>query len=413
MESDFRRRFSGSVNLYGEAGFERLRGALAVVVGLGGVGSWAAEALARAGVGRLALIDLDNVAPSNLNRQAHATLESVGDAKVDAMQRRIRGICPECEIVKIEDFVDEGNWGGMIAPLIAGRESDPGAAWDAGQIGLLLQSARFFADQAKDGGRGMGMGMGAGAVPVEGRGMRARAAGENGAGAVAAESARARPTGADVEALSAKLAKARRNRLGYRGVFVIDAIDQTAAKAAIAYSCLALGIPFAVSGASGGKRDPSRLALSRIEDARGDKLLSALRAKLRRRYGVVFPSAGDRPFNSPFAVCSGKREPVWCVCSSEPAAAPASSAEGAACGAPPRGPQGLSCAGYGSSMAVTASFGLMLASIALNALAGESPTGARARALGSGAEAKNEVGRGVGAEAGVGIQPESSEGGHD
>lgn len=402
MESDFRRRFSGCVNLYGEAGFERLRGALAVVVGLGGVGSWAAEALARAGVGRLALIDLDNVAPSNLNRQAHATLESVGDAKVDAMQRRISGICPECEIVKIEDFVDEGNWGGMIAPLIAGRESDPGAAWDAGQIGMLLQSARFFADQAKDGGRRMGAG----------------AADENGAGAVgsgadalAAGSARACPTRADVEALSAKLAKARRNRPGYRGVFVVDAIDQTAAKAAIAYSCLALGIPFAVSGASGGKRDPSRLALSRIEDARGDKLLAALRAKLRRRYGVVFPSAGDRPSNSPFAVCSGKREPVWCVCSSEPAAAPASSAEGAACDAPPRGPQGLSCAGYGSSMAVTASFGLMLASIALNALAGESPAGARA--LGSGADAKTKSAAGSGPKPSAGIHPEPSEGGHD
>lgn len=408
MESDFRRRFSGSVNLYGEAGFERLRGALAVVVGLGGVGSWAAEALARAGVGRLALIDLDNVAPSNLNRQAHATLESVGDAKVDAMQRRISGICPECEIVKIEDFVDEGNWGGMIAPLIAGRESDPGAAWDAGQIGKLLKSARFFADQAKDGGRGLGVGMG----------MGERAAGEKGAGAVGsgadaltAESAWACPTGADVEALSAKLAKARRNRPGYRGVFVVDAIDQTAAKAAIAYSCLALGIPFAVSGASGGKRDPSRLALSRIEDARGDKLLSALRAKLRRRYGVVFPSAGDRPSNSPFAVCSGKREPVWCVCSSEPAAAPASSVEGAVCGASPRGLQGLSCAGYGSSMAVTASFGLTLASIALNALAGESP--ADARAPGSGADAKTKSAAGSGPKPSVGIHPESSEGGHD
>ena len=83
------RRFGGIGRLYGEDGRGRLAAAHVAVVGIGGVGSWAAEALARSGLGRLTLIDLDHVAESNLNRQIHATEATLGQAKVEAMQARI------------------------------------------------------------------------------------------------------------------------------------------------------------------------------------------------------------------------------------------------------------------------------------------------------------------------------------
>ncbi|HYJ97607.1 MAG TPA: ThiF family adenylyltransferase, partial [Burkholderiaceae bacterium] len=72
-EADLERRFGGLRRLYGDAGYRRLRAARVAVVGLGGVGSWAVEALARSGVAALTLIDLDHVAESNVNRQLQAT----------------------------------------------------------------------------------------------------------------------------------------------------------------------------------------------------------------------------------------------------------------------------------------------------------------------------------------------------
>ncbi|WP_310625408.1 tRNA threonylcarbamoyladenosine dehydratase [Limnohabitans sp.] len=104
------RRFGGLDRLYGVAGAGRIRAAHMVVVGVGGVGSWAAEALARSGAGRLTLIDLDHVAESNINRQIHALDTTVGMAKVQAMCERIAHINPECEVTCIEDFVEPDNW---------------------------------------------------------------------------------------------------------------------------------------------------------------------------------------------------------------------------------------------------------------------------------------------------------------
>ena len=109
-ELDFERRFGGLARLYGAAGAARIRHAHAVVVGVGGVGSWAAEALARSGVGRLTLIDLDHVSESNINRQVHALDSTLGQAKVIAMQARIAQINPTCQVVCIEEFVDADNW---------------------------------------------------------------------------------------------------------------------------------------------------------------------------------------------------------------------------------------------------------------------------------------------------------------
>ena len=110
MEVDLQRRFSGLERLYGAAGAARIRAAHVAVIGIGGVGSWAAEALARSGVGRLTLIDLDHVAESNINRQIQALDATLGQAKVLAMRDRIAQIHPACELTCIEDFVEPANW---------------------------------------------------------------------------------------------------------------------------------------------------------------------------------------------------------------------------------------------------------------------------------------------------------------
>lgn len=112
---DLERRFGGLARLYGTAGARRIRDAHIVVVGLGGVGSWAAEAAARSGVARLTLIDFDHIAESNINRQVHALDNTLGQAKVLAMRERIASIHPACRVDCIEEFVDESNWPGLLA----------------------------------------------------------------------------------------------------------------------------------------------------------------------------------------------------------------------------------------------------------------------------------------------------------
>ncbi len=108
LDADMGRRFGGLERLYGVEGAARIRAAHVAVIGVGGVGSWAVEALARSGVGRLTLIDLDNVAESNVNRQIHALSTTVGQAKVEAMRDRIALIHPGCEVRCIEEFVEPG-----------------------------------------------------------------------------------------------------------------------------------------------------------------------------------------------------------------------------------------------------------------------------------------------------------------
>jgi tRNA A37 threonylcarbamoyladenosine dehydratase len=113
-QADPDRRFGGLERLYGVEGATRVRAARVVVVGIGGVGSWAAEALARSGVGRLVLVDLDHVAESNINRQVHALTPTIGQAKVLAMRDRIRLIHPDCQVDVVEEFVDAENWPAVI-----------------------------------------------------------------------------------------------------------------------------------------------------------------------------------------------------------------------------------------------------------------------------------------------------------
>jgi tRNA A37 threonylcarbamoyladenosine dehydratase len=114
--ADLQRRFGGLERLYGVTGAAAIRAAHVAVVGIGGVGSWAAEALARSGVGQLTLIDLDHIAESNINRQIHALAGTLGQAKVQAMAERIAQINPQCKVHGIEEFVEPDNWPQLLPP---------------------------------------------------------------------------------------------------------------------------------------------------------------------------------------------------------------------------------------------------------------------------------------------------------
>lgn len=114
VEADLERRFGGLKRLYGEDGYRRIRGARIAIAGLGGVGSWAAESLARCGVARLVLIDFDHIAESNINRQVHALESTLGQAKVEALRERIAQIHPGCEVRAVDAFVTPEDWPAML-----------------------------------------------------------------------------------------------------------------------------------------------------------------------------------------------------------------------------------------------------------------------------------------------------------
>lgn len=249
---DSRRRFGGLDRLYGPAGAARIAQAHIAIVGIGGVGSWAAEALARSGVGQLTLIDLDHIAESNVNRQIHAVNSTLGQAKVLAMRERIAGIHPDCVVHSIEEFVEPGNW-----PEI-------------------LQGAQ-----------------------VDG---------------------------------------------------VIDACDQVHAKTAMAAWARSHETLFIASGAAGGKRMAHRLEVDDLAQVTHDPLLAQLRYRLRKHH------AAPRMPNKPFGIA--------CVFSREAVMQPDTSCEldGQIDGS-------LNCHGYGSTVAVTASFGLCAAGWMLDSLA--------------------------------------------
>ena len=113
---DFETRFGGIARLYGRTGLARLRAAHVCVVGIGGVGTWAAEALARSGIGALTLVDLDEVCVTNINRQLHALTDTVGRAKVEVMAERIRAINPDCRVMAEQKFFNEQTAAELLAP---------------------------------------------------------------------------------------------------------------------------------------------------------------------------------------------------------------------------------------------------------------------------------------------------------
>lgn len=252
--ADLARRFGGVDRLYGAEGAARLRAAHVAVVGLGGVGSWAAEALARSAVGRITLIDLDHIAESNTNRQVHALGDAYGQAKVAAMAARIAAINPACDVCPIDEFVDQDN------------------------VARLIQ--------------------------------------------------------------------------GYDGV--LDCIDQVRAKAALIAHARRSGMTVITCGAAGGRIDPARIRQGDLALISGDPLLSKVRQRLRRDHG--FPrETGTR--RTKFDVAA--------IYSDEPVRPPAP--ECVVHDAQFVG--GLSCAGYGSGVVVTATMGFIAASVVLTQLA--------------------------------------------
>ena len=248
---DFSRRFGGIERLYGAGALSRAAAAHIVVVGIGGVGSWAVEALARSGLGRLTLIDLDHVAESNINRQVHALGATLGAAKVLAMRERILAINPACVVDVVEEFIDERNPPALIP------------ACDA----------------------------------------------------------------------------------------VIDAIDHVRAKAALIAHCRRAGIRIVTTGGAGGRTDPTRVEIADLSRTTQDALASKVRALLRKEYG--------------FAREPKKKFGVDCVFSPEQVrrtiSADSCAVDGVAADIPVDPTAGLNCAGYGSSVAVTASFGFAAA----------------------------------------------------
>jgi tRNA threonylcarbamoyladenosine dehydratase len=130
MNETFERRFGGLRRLYGVDGAQRIFDAHVVVVGIGGVGSWSVEALARSGVSRLTLIDLDHVSESNINRQIHALEPTLGQAKAQAMRERITQFHPDCVVDVIDEFVTSDNWPALLADVCPSGET-PSALIDA------------------------------------------------------------------------------------------------------------------------------------------------------------------------------------------------------------------------------------------------------------------------------------------
>ena len=114
--SDFDIRFGGIARLYGQASLARLQAAHVCVLGIGGVGAWAAEALARSGIGVLTLVDLDDICVTNINRQLHALTDTVGRSKVEVMAERLRAINPECRVTAVPKFFNAQTAAEVLAP---------------------------------------------------------------------------------------------------------------------------------------------------------------------------------------------------------------------------------------------------------------------------------------------------------
>ena len=246
--SEYEERFGGIRRLYGLEQAEKLRRAHICVIGIGGVGSWAAEALARSGIGSITLIDHDDIAESNINRQIHSLSDTLDRSKVEVMAERIRQINPECQCNIIDDFITDTN-----------LEKYLSTDYD----------------------------------------------------------------------------------------YVIDAIDSIKFKCAIIYYCKRNKIPIITTGGAGGLIDPTAITVSDLAKTWNDPLAAKVRSQLRYQYG--YTKNPKRTFG------------IKCVYSTEQQRYPKT--DGSVCHAKP-GVKGvnLDCSmGFGSSTAVTASFGFVAA----------------------------------------------------
>ncbi len=255
-EMDFQRRFGGVARLYGASALTRFANARVCVIGIGGVGSWVAEALARSGIGELMLVDLDHVAESNINRQIHALEGQLGRAKVEVMAERIREINSDCSITLVDDFIDRDNLERLV-------------------------------DTRND--------------------------------------------------------------------FVADCIDSYRTKAALIAHCRRRKIPIVTAGGAGGRTNPLEITRGDLSRSEQDPLLSKTRKLLRRDYG--FSRNTKRRFGVP---CIYSREQIRPPQETDLACDQLSEKQAIA---------GLNCAGFGSSVAVTAGFGLAIAALIMERMA--------------------------------------------
>lgn len=250
---DPQRRFGGLDRLYGPQTVEALARGQVVVAGIGGVGTWCVEALARSGIGALTLIDLDHIAESNINRQAHALESTLGQAKVQAMAQRVHDINPQCRIQLIDDFVEPGNVEQIFPP-----------------------------------GRGV----------------------------------------------------------------LVDCTDQVSAKVAMVLAARTHNWPIIVCGGAGGKTDPLSLRSGDLSLAAHDALLGRVRQVLRKAHN--YPKGGAQGGKAHKRV---PRMGVACLWFEQAVILPElwqQTSDDATL-------QGLSCAGYGSAVTVTASMGMAAA----------------------------------------------------
>ncbi|WP_049630411.1 tRNA cyclic N6-threonylcarbamoyladenosine(37) synthase TcdA [Cellvibrio sp. pealriver] len=246
-------RFGGIARLYGESALTALHNAHFAVVGLGGVGTWVAEALARSGVGELTLVEMDEVCVTNTNRQSHALQSTIGQSKNQVISARLRDINPDIIIHSVEDFIDDQN------------------------IHQLL---------------------------------------------------------------------------GKQHHVIIDAIDAAHLKARLVAYCSAVKIRLIVIGSSGGKRDLQRITVDDLARAQNDPMLHKIRQQLYRHFN--------------FARDTKRKFRVDAVYSDEQMVYP--KPDGSVCQTKQHLQDGvkLDCTGgFGSSMMVTATFGLLAASRAI------------------------------------------------
>jgi len=273
---DFERRFGGVARLYGAAALERFKRAHVGVIGVGGVGSWVVEALARSAIGHITMIDLDNVAESNINRQIQANSDTLGKAKVTALSERIALINPYCQVTEVEDFVTPDNLEEMIG------------------------TDRFD--------------------------------------------------------------------------YVIDAIDNVKAKTALIAYCRQHAVPLITIGAAGGQTDPGKIEIRDLSRTEQEPLLALVRKRLRQNHG--FPRGAKSKFgiDAVFSMEVLTMPETAEVCEVPPNTESTDSKDSTGSGdvatTPTQGVTGLNCAGFGSSIVVTASFGMMAAAYVLRRLAG-------------------------------------------
>lgn len=270
MDTNQIRRFAGVARLYGENGLQTFEKAHVLVAGLGGVGSWAVEALARSGIGELTLMDFDHIAVSNVNRQLHAIEDNFGKSKSEAMAERVRQINPLIKLNIIDEFLTPDN---LDAHLHKNAENPYFAVLDAtDDVKMKIVLAAY----------------------CEGRDELGRAR------------------------LSEQKEQERTKQNNKKS----------------------LTIPLIICGGAGGKLDPSRIKAADLAKTTQDPVLSKIRYSLRKEYG--------------FSNDLKKKLGVTAIYSDEPR-------QGVASG-------GLSCAGYGSAVTVTATFGFVAAAEVLKLL---------------------------------------------